>query len=119
MVADRGTPMAAVVDGDAEFKRSTLGGNAVWLVAADGKRFYYAHLDAFDGISRTVRAGDIIGYVGSTGNAKGNHLHFETRLGDGALNPYPPTAEACSAATPGAPAADDGRPALPAIWRPR
>jgi murein DD-endopeptidase MepM/ murein hydrolase activator NlpD len=97
MVATRGTPVAAVVDGEAEFKRSNLGGNAIWLVAANGQRFYYAHLDAFHGTSRTVQAGDIIGYVGSTGNAKGNHLHFETRIGDVAVNPFPAVRGSCEA----------------------
>ena len=88
MVADRGTPVLAVRDGDAEFKRSTAGGNAIWLVTRSGERFYYAHLDAWEGTSRTVASGDVIGYVGSSGNAQGDHLHFETRSGEQAVNPY-------------------------------
>lgn len=118
MVAALGTPVAAVVDGEAEFKRSNLGGNAIWLVAANGQRFYYAHLDAFHGTSRTVQAGDIIGYVGSTGNAKGDHLHFETRLGDVAVNPYPGVHTACgNIAT--ARTIDDARPAVRSLRDPR
>ena len=54
MAADRGTPVLAVVDGDAGFKRSNLGGNAIWLTTATGERFYYAHLDAWEGTSRFV-----------------------------------------------------------------
>ena len=98
MVADRGTPVVAVRDGAAEFKRSNLGGNAIWLVSASGERFYYAHLDRWEGVSRTVTAGEVIGYVGSSGNARGNHLHFESRAGDAAVNPYPLVSTACTEA---------------------
>ena len=94
--APRGAPVLAVRDGDAEFKRSNLGGNAIWLTAASGERFYYAHLDAWQGESRWVKAGDVIGYVGQTGNARGDHLHFETRTGETAVNPYPFVTEACA-----------------------
>ncbi len=96
MAATRGTPVLAVRSGEAEFKRSNLGGNAIWLVAPSGERYYYAHLDAWEGSSRTVTAGEVIGYVGSTGNARGDHLHFETRLGEQAANPYPLVEAACS-----------------------
>lgn len=95
MVADRGTPVVAVRDADAVFKHNRLGGNAVWLTTADGDKFYYAHLDAFEGESRTVQAGDVIGYVGSTGNARGAHLHFETLPDAQVENPYPHTVGAC------------------------
>jgi murein DD-endopeptidase MepM/ murein hydrolase activator NlpD len=37
----------------------------------------------------TVKAGTVIGFVGMTGNATGNHCHYEIRLGDVAINPYP------------------------------
>ncbi len=100
MVAERGTPVLAARYGDAEFKRSNFGGNAIWLVTPSGERFYYAHLDAWEGTSRTVAAGEVIGYVGSSGNANGDHLHFETRAGDKAVNPYPYVESACK--TPGA-----------------
>ncbi len=96
MAAERGTPVLAVVAGDAEFKRSNLGGNAIWLVTPSGARFYYAHLDSFEGSSRRVSPGEVVGYVGSTGNAGGNHLHFETRLGNVANNPYPLVQRACA-----------------------
>ena len=96
MEAVRGTPVVAVRSGAAEFKRSGLGGNAVWLVTPAGERFYYAHLDSWEGDSRKVVAGEIIGYVGQTGNAAGDHLHFEVRLGDTATNPYALVTSACS-----------------------
>ncbi len=95
MIADRGAPIVAVVDGDALFERNGLGGNVVWLTAPDGDRFYYAHLDAFAGESRSVHAGDVIGFVGSTGNAGGAHLHFETHPGGRVENPYQHTLAAC------------------------
>lgn len=95
MVADRGTPVLAVRDGAAEFKRSSLGGNAIWLVSPTGERFYYAHLDRWQGTSRTVTAGEVVGYVGSSGNAAGNHLHFEAHAGEETVNPYPLLTTAC------------------------
>lgn len=95
MIADRGTPIIAVANGDAFFKRNRLGGNAVWLTVPNGDKFYYAHLNGFAGESRFVQAGDVIGFVGSTGNAGGAHLHFETLPGGRAENPYPHTLAAC------------------------
>ncbi len=96
MEAERGTPVVAVRSGTAEFKRSRLGGNSIWLVTPAGERFYYAHLDAWEGDSRDVVAGEVIGYVGQSGNAAGDHLHFEVRLDDRAINPYPLVQSACS-----------------------
>jgi peptidoglycan LD-endopeptidase LytH len=71
---------------------NTLGGNVVWLHdRAAGRTFYYAHLDgwAIDGSTR-VRAGDILGYVGNTGNARTTapHLHFGIYV-RGAIDPAP------------------------------
>lgn len=109
MEAAQGARVVAVRDGAAEFKRSNLGGNAIWLTAANGERFYYAHLDAWEGESRQVRAGDVIGYVGQTGNARGDHLHFETRAADTAVNPYPLVRSACSTATESGPGLAAGR----------
>ena len=74
---------------------SNLGGNAIWLTTSNGERFYYAHLDDWEGESREVRAGEVIGYVGQTGNARGDHLHFEARPGDAAVNAYPLVDAAC------------------------
>lgn len=113
MEAPRGTPVLAVRDGAAEFKRSNLGGNAIWLATPSGERFYYAHLDAWEGESRLVDAGEVIGYVGQTGNARGDHLHFETRAGETAVNPYPFVEDACAPTVDPRPFVVAARP----LWR--
>lgn len=95
IIAVRGVPIVAVRDGAASFTNSNLGGRAIWLTADNGDKFYYAHLDSWEGESRTVSAGEVIGYVGSSGNAHGPHLHFET-MPDGVVeNPFPHTLGAC------------------------
>jgi murein DD-endopeptidase MepM/ murein hydrolase activator NlpD len=97
MIAARGTPLVAVVDGFAQSKVNTLGGNTVALTGADGNRYYYAHLDSWATLGQ-VTAGTIIGYVGDTGNAKYStpHLHFEIRPGGGAaVNPYATVRNRC------------------------
>ncbi len=91
-----GTPIYATSRGVIARKAvAVLGGNKLWLVAADGTQYYYAHLSAYaeaveDGT--VVEAGQVLGYVGDTGNARGTppHLHFEIHPGGGAaIDPYP------------------------------
>lgn len=69
-----------------------LGGNAIYVKLPNGTYFYYAHLDSFaPGMAAgvPVKAGQIIGYVGSTGDAGTPHLHFEVHpFGGVAVNPY-------------------------------
>ena len=79
--APHGTPVRAPVDGVARTSTSELGGLSVKVVMPDGTYFYLAHLsglvDGFvDGMA--VRTGDIVGYVGDSGNARGGapHLHL-------------------------------------------
>lgn len=99
--APPGTPLLAVADGSLHtigFNR--LGGYRLWLRDDDGNEFYYAHLSAYSPLAvegRRVESGDVIGFVGDTGDAKGTpHLHFEIHpasmasLGyDGVVAPYP------------------------------
>ena len=67
-------------------------GNAWTLTGPDGTRYFYAHLTDFApevGVGSYVEAGQIIGWLGGTGNASSPHLHFEIRPGGGAaVNPY-------------------------------
>jgi SH3-like domain-containing protein len=72
---------------------NNLGGNVVWIRTSGGQSHYYAHLDEHlvDAGTR-VRAGEPIGTVGNTGNARSTapHLHFGIyRRGSGAIDPFP------------------------------
>ena len=97
-----GTPVLAVTDGELFLVGvNTLGGNRLWLRDANGNEFYYAHLSAYSPLAfdgSKVKAGDVIGFVGTTGDAVGTppHLHFEIHpralLGmgyDGVVDPFP------------------------------
>jgi murein DD-endopeptidase MepM/ murein hydrolase activator NlpD len=96
MISPGGTPLVAVESGTAQFKTTTLGGNSIWLNGNSGTRYFYAHLSAWEGSSRSVERGEVIGYVGATGNTTTNHLHFEVHPGGGvAVNPYPYVKAAC------------------------
>ena len=68
-----------------------LGGNAIYVKIPNGTYFYYAHLDSFApgmAVGVPVKAGQIIGYNGSTGSTT-PHLHFEVHpFGGPAVNPY-------------------------------
>jgi peptidoglycan LD-endopeptidase LytH len=89
--APRGTPVIAVAAGIAQTSTNRLGGNVVWLYAPTGRTFYYAHLDRWAvGPLTLVRRGDVVGYVGNTGNAARTppHLHFGI-YARGAIDPWP------------------------------
>jgi murein DD-endopeptidase MepM/ murein hydrolase activator NlpD len=96
MMSPAGTPLVAVESGYAQFKTTRLGGNSVWINGNSGTRYFYAHLSAWEGSSRNVSQGEVIGYVGATGNTTANHLHFEVHPGGGrAVNPYPYVRAVC------------------------
>lgn len=109
IMAPRGTPVLAAADGTVlKLFWSERGGNTIYQLGTDGRTvYYYAHLDRYaDGLTegRALRRGEMIGYVGDTGNAgPGNyHLHFAVyivedpkRYWDGQpINPYPLLKEA-------------------------
>jgi peptidoglycan LD-endopeptidase LytH len=88
-----GAPAYAVVDGVIDKTgNGGLGGITLWLRADNGDRFYYAHNSAnVARVGQRVRAGQLIAYVGKTGNAENTppHIHFEAHPGGGpAVNPY-------------------------------
>jgi murein DD-endopeptidase MepM/ murein hydrolase activator NlpD len=104
IMAPSGTPVLAVADGHVEkLFNSKLGGLTIYEFNADGTlAYYYAHLQRYaDGLAeqQSISRGQVIGYVGSTGNASPDapHLHFAIfKLGPEkqwwkgeAINPYP------------------------------
>ena len=81
--APRGTPVLATTDGEIiKLHSGARGGLSIYQLDADGRtRYYYAHLERYaPGMheGRRVRRGEVIGYVGDTGNAQPGdyHLHF-------------------------------------------
>ena len=97
IIAKSGQYVYAAVDGTLTKQYidapGTLAGNGWRLTRSDGTYFFYAHLSAFAPglkVGSAVKAGQIIGQVGMTGNAGTPHLHFEAHPGGGpAVNPTP------------------------------
>ena len=92
--APRGTPIQSTTQGIvSKVGNNNLGGRVVVVVGPGGAGHYYAHLEDYADISPNdwVNAGDIIGYVGDSGNAKGTppHLHYGIYINGSAVNPYP------------------------------
>jgi murein DD-endopeptidase MepM/ murein hydrolase activator NlpD len=95
-----GQPILAVANGTVfSVGPAPIGGNRLWLRDSQGNMFYYAHLSAYSPLAvngAQVHAGDVLGFMGATGDARGTpfHLHFEIHpvgllsLGyDGAVDP--------------------------------
>jgi murein DD-endopeptidase MepM/ murein hydrolase activator NlpD len=92
--ARRGTAVTSSTEGVVlRVGTNRLGGQVVWVLGPGGQRHYYAHLERYADIEngQRVRAGTILGYVGTTGNAAGTppHLHYGIYEAGGAINPYP------------------------------
>ena len=128
-----GQPLVAVADGTVfSVGWNKVGGNRLWILDQQGNQFYYAHLSAFSTAATNgahVKAGQVVGFMGNTGDAEGTpyHLHFEVHpvsllyLGyDGAVDPTPyldawkhqqdlpfPIAAGWAPAVPGGPAAPE------------
>jgi murein DD-endopeptidase MepM/ murein hydrolase activator NlpD len=104
IIAPKGTPVLAVAEGVVlKLFQSDRGGITLYQLAPDQRTiFYYAHMDGYaEGVREgmTLRQGEVLGYVGDTGNsgAANFHLHFEINLTDDPeqywggepVNPYP------------------------------
>lgn len=97
IIAPKGNLIYAVAGGKIdkvyEDHPGSLTGNGVRLRMADGTYFFYAHLDSIAAgieLGVPVKAGQILGANGSTGNTGTPHLHFEVHpQGGSAVNPYP------------------------------
>jgi murein DD-endopeptidase MepM/ murein hydrolase activator NlpD len=97
-----GQPLVACADGTVfSVGWNKVGGNRLWILDGQGNQFYYAHLSAFSTTAvngARVKAGQVVGFLGNTGDAEGTpyHVHFEVHpvsllyLGyDGAVDPTP------------------------------
>jgi LysM repeat protein len=91
LFASYGTPVRAPVSGKITFVVGSVGGNQFNLRGDDGVTYLGSHMDAFEGGNRPVSAGEVVGYIGTTGNAQGTrpHLHLGMYLDGLAVNPYP------------------------------
>jgi murein DD-endopeptidase MepM/ murein hydrolase activator NlpD len=92
--APMGSPSYAVTDGVVtRTSYSANGGKQVYLRGNDGNEYFYAHMSSYVAhAGQRVAAGELIAYVGDTGNASGGppHVHFEVHPGGGApVDPYP------------------------------
>ena len=115
IIAPQGTKIFAPFDGYAHTSSNTLGGYAEYVTAPDGSYVYNAHMMA-PGVTGQVTAGDVIGYVGATGDTSTPHDHFEwhpsvtpsnwpaspygysvidTGYGQPAVNPWPLLQQVC------------------------
>ena len=91
--APSGRELLAVTSGYVQRSYNNLGGNSVYLRGDNGLTYYYAHLLKYHPGANTgdrVQAGQVVGYVGNSGNAKNtpSHLHFEIKDGGQTINPY-------------------------------
>ena len=96
--APRDTPVVSTTRGlVTRVGTNDLGGQVVWVLGPGLESHYYAHLDRFADIDPgdIVHPGDVLGYVGRTGNARGTpyHLHYGLYRHGMAQNPYPRLAE--------------------------
>ncbi|RWM06182.1 M23 family metallopeptidase [Mesorhizobium sp.] len=86
-----GTPIMAAFDGEISFQGDGGGyGNLVKITHANGRETRYAHMQKFaiaSGVGTKVKAGDVIGYIGTTGLSTGPHLHFELYQSGEAIDP--------------------------------
>jgi murein DD-endopeptidase MepM/ murein hydrolase activator NlpD len=93
--APRGTPILSATRGYVyRIGENNLGGQTVSVIGAGGRVYYYAHLDRYAPgleVGDRVNTRTVLGFVGTTGNARGTppHLHFGVYTLTGAINPLP------------------------------
>ena len=96
-----GTPVFAAFEGTLAFHGNGNDyGNVIRITHSDGRETRYAHLSRFAPnlkVGMAIKAGDLIGYVGTTGLSTGPHLHFELYAGGEAINPLQTAAVAVAA----------------------
>jgi len=92
LAAGRGAPVAAAASGRVVWAGVMAGGWGKLVIVSHrhGVRSMYAHLSRVDvQVGQDIRAGTLVGRVGSTGDATGPHLHFEVRVRGAAVDPLP------------------------------
>jgi murein DD-endopeptidase MepM/ murein hydrolase activator NlpD len=99
MSAAYGTPLVAMNSGSVRLNWHSAGGRQVYVTSGDGNFYYYAHLSGYaPGLNTGDRVGrgEVIGYIGTSGNASTAHLHLGLGLiGGGLVNPYPTVRRVC------------------------
>ena len=99
MSGAQGTPLVAMNSGKVRLNWHSDGGRQVYVYGDDGNFYYYAHLSGYAaGLSNGDRVGkgELVGYMGATGNASVSHLHLGMgRIGGAYVNPYPTVRAAC------------------------
>ena len=108
--APTGTPIYAAFDGTVSYVGDGGGyGNIVRISHPGGRETRYAHMSRFAAKSKSgaaVKAGDVIGFVGTTGLSTGPHLHFELRQGKTPIDPLGTTVTAIAGVSTGGKAID-------------
>ena len=101
--APSGTPIFAAFDGTIAFAGDGKGyGNVVRISHAGGRETRYAHMSRFAEnlkVGIAVKAGEVVGYVGTTGLSTGPHLHFELYQGAQAIDPLQAAVQVAEAYT--------------------
>jgi murein DD-endopeptidase MepM/ murein hydrolase activator NlpD len=89
--APHGTPIYATADGIVG-RAQRLGGYGNYVEVEHGNMIQtrYGHMSSYVVVpGQSVKKGDVLGYVGSTGRSTGNHLHYEVRIEGAPVNPMP------------------------------
>jgi len=93
MFAASGTPVRAPFDGALKYSDGAVGGLAAYVTQPDGTYVYMAHMSAYapgKATGQAVRQGEVVGFVGDTGNARGGAPHVHLQLHPKGGNPAPP-----------------------------